>query len=135
MELRIQIDELDYGTLAALILPMLPDNVDSGFLLNSVKNKPALVKNVVNAMPKKKQEELAMSLINNHKDRISRGIMQLAASKGVKARVSGVKALPSAAPAVKKPVGKPAPKAAAKPAARPAAKAAAAKPSAPRKIT
>lgn len=94
MELRIQIDDLDYGELAAQLLPLLPEGIDglgSG-LLSGAKKNPALVKGLVNAMPQKKKEELVISLINRHSERIMKGLTKAAASRGVAVKVSNLRA-------------------------------------------
>ena len=93
MELRIQIDELDYGEVAAQILPMLPEGVDGlgGGLLSGAKKNPALVKGIVNAMPQKKKEELAISLVNRHSDKIMKLITRAAAEQGVTVKVSNLR--------------------------------------------
>ena len=93
MELKIHIDDIDYGTLAATLLPLLPEGTDpglGGFLLGGVRKQPALVKGLVDAMPREKKEELVSSLVNRNSEKLSRKLTDLSAAKGVPIHISRI---------------------------------------------
>ena len=98
MELKINLDNSAYGTLAAKLLPLLPEEVIadsglvSGFLLGSIKKQPGILKSIIDAMSDDKKEELLVSLLNQNSSRILEKLNGLAGERELPLHLSGLHA-------------------------------------------
>ncbi len=76
MEIRLKIDDIDYGELAAALLPQLKTILEgrtdsvSRILAGVMMLPPVLIKKTINALPQETQEEMVKYLINAKSDSI-----------------------------------------------------------------
>ncbi len=100
IELKLQVSDVDYDTLAELLLPAVMEQMGrasdsplwSRLLLSSQGFTAGAAKAVLARMSKEKKEEMLAGYINKNGSRIAELFMQMAASKGVGMTVSGVEA-------------------------------------------
>lgn len=90
MELKLKLDNIDYGKLAVKLLPLVaPINLEgstdmAGKLLNGVaKMPPVLIESTINALPQETKDELAALLINKNKERMKDTFISFAEAKGI----------------------------------------------------
>ena len=89
MEIKLKVNRINYGDLAAWCLPMVSDKLagEEGTIpkllskLTSVP--PGMVRGMLNALPEEKKNELAVYLINRNKDQILSGITRYLQQQGV----------------------------------------------------
>ena len=60
--------------------------------MGSVKKNPVLLKGMINSMPRKKQEEMAIALINRNSEKIGQAIGEAAAKQGITLKLGRVRA-------------------------------------------
>ena len=99
MEIKINIDNIDYDSLAELMMPMLlehmsSDNDDlmSRLMLLSQGFTASTVKTILSKMSQEKKDELLVKMINKNKPRIMRFITDMALSQGIRMSVNDVEA-------------------------------------------
>ena len=97
MELKIKLDEIDYGALAVRLLPMLPEEaiadsgLVSGFLLGSIKKQPGILKSIIDALPEEKKEEMVISLLSQNEGKLTGKLNELARQNGLPIKVEEIK--------------------------------------------
>ena len=96
IKLEIEIDELDYGALAAEFLPRAGEHLrGSGNPLSSLLANGAagpMAKAVLARTPKSAKEKLAAELIENNQWKLISVLEQAAAQKGVPLRIGKIHA-------------------------------------------
>ena len=97
MEIKIQIDDIDYAALVDVAMPLLKDKLAkpgaTTQLLGSILNLPSgMVKAVVNRLPEDKKNQLAATLINGNKEKIIATVEQTAGASGVRVRIRDLQA-------------------------------------------
>ncbi|MBR4027152.1 MAG: hypothetical protein IKJ01_06295 [Lachnospiraceae bacterium] len=89
MEIRLKLDNIDYGELAVKMLPLVgdklkeSDNTVAKLLSGVAKMPPSIIKTTVNALPQETKDEVVALLINKNKDKIKRLFMDFANTKGI----------------------------------------------------
>lgn len=89
MELKLKLDNIDYGKLAVKLLPLVAHKLEgstdmAGKLLNGVaKMPPVLIESTINALPQETKDELAALLINKNKERMKDTFISFAEAKGI----------------------------------------------------
>lgn len=89
MEIKLKIEDIDYGSLAAAILPqlknMLVGRTDpvSKMLSSIALLPPALIKKTINALPAETKEDMVKYLINAKRDSILAAAEKFAENKGI----------------------------------------------------
>ncbi len=98
MEIRLTVENIDYGALAAKLLPALKgamaERTDpmGKFLSGVASLPPALLSKTVNALPQETKDDLAVYLINSKSDWILQKAAKLAAEKEIPVRFCDIKA-------------------------------------------
>lgn len=89
MEIRIVIDEINYGEVVSKCLPLIRDKLrekDGSLpkILSGIASlPPSMAAAMVEALPAETKDEIAALLINKNKDRIIRAAEGYAAKNGV----------------------------------------------------
>lgn len=98
MEIKIQIDDIDYAALVDAALPLLKDKLAKPGaavpqLIGNILNLPSgMVKAVVNRLPEDKKNQLAAALINGNKEKIIATVEHTARDSGVRIRIQDLQA-------------------------------------------
>ena len=99
MELKLNIDNIDYNSLAELMMPMLIDHMSndsddlmSRLMLLSQGFTAATVRAILGKMSQEKKDELLIRIINKNKPRIKQFITDMALSQGIRMDVNDVSA-------------------------------------------
>lgn len=89
MELKLKVNHINYGDLAAWCLPMLSDKLakEDGAIPNLLSKvaalSPGMAKGMLNALPEETKNELAVYLVNRNKEQILEGITRYLQQQGV----------------------------------------------------
>lgn len=97
MEIRIQIEDIDYGGLAAALLPKIGDRIRGSSnpiveLLLSKADDAEFVRKTVNAFPQRVKDEFAVMLLNKNEDKMIESLTKLGESKGISFDIKSVRA-------------------------------------------
>jgi hypothetical protein len=99
MKITLEIDDLDYGSVIAALLPMVHEKFekDDGSVSNKILAKltalsPSIAKKMVNLMPKDTQNEIVVLLINKNKEKILDVVTNLAKKKEVSVQIGNLEA-------------------------------------------
>ena len=99
MKITLEIDDLDYGSVIAALLPMVHEKFekDDGSVANKILAKltalpPSSAKKMVNLMPKDTQNEIVVLLINKNKEKILDVVTNLAKKKEVSVQIGNLEA-------------------------------------------
>lgn len=101
IELRIQIDRIDYGALAQQALPKVLEHLqntkgDSKAVqaLQGLGHLPAdAVKLMLSAMPQDTKDAIALAFLKSYQEEIAGQVNKFAAQKGVQLTVTGIEAV------------------------------------------
>ena len=92
MRFILDVEEINYGDLAAVLLPRVSDRLrneegKTAKLLGKLASVPPSIANtMVDAMPESTKEDLALSLFNKNKGAILDAAARLAESEGIRLR-------------------------------------------------
>ncbi len=97
MKIEIELDSIDYGSVAATLLPVvgakLSDNGNPLIkMLVAKASDGKFVRNTVNALPQRFKDELLVALLNKNEERMRETVRKLAVSKGMDFHIKSVKA-------------------------------------------
>ena len=99
MKITLEIEDLDYGAVAAALLPAVHERLEKedGSVGTKILSKltalsPSIAKKMVNLLPAETQNEIAVLLINKNKDKILEAAENLAAEKGISVRIKDLEA-------------------------------------------
>ncbi len=99
MKITLEIDELDYGALVAALLPTVHEkmekeehSVTNKIILKLTSLSPAIVKKMVNLLPRETQDEIVVLLINKNRDKIPVLVENLAKEKDIALKISNLEA-------------------------------------------
>lgn len=97
MEIRIHVENIDYGSLAAVLLPKIGDRIrDSSNpilrLLLSKADDAEFVRNTVNSFPQRIKDEFTVMLLNKNEEKMIENLTGLGASNGISFDIKSVKA-------------------------------------------
>ena len=99
MEIKINIDDIDYEALADRMMPLLisqlsndREDVATRLMLLSQGFTESAVKMILSKMPKEKKDQLLVRLINKNKPQIMELIGEMALSQGIRLNVNDVEA-------------------------------------------
>ena len=99
IELKLKIEDIDYDSLADILAPALKDRIDSSefpawarllFLAGGMDGQA--FKKILSRVPSDAIDEFVVKLLNEKRDRAAVVLEDLAASKGVKIKISDVSA-------------------------------------------
>lgn len=101
IELKIQIDRIDYGGLAQQTLPTVLERLQSTKgdnkavqALQGLGHLPAgAMKMMLNSMPQDVKDSIALALLKSYQEEIAAQVNKLAAQKGVELTVTGIEAV------------------------------------------
>lgn len=98
MKITLEINDLDYGSVVAALLPMVHEKLEKndGSVGNKILSKltalsPSIAKKMVNLLPIETQNEIAVLLIQKNKEKILSAVDHLAKEKDVSFRVDDFK--------------------------------------------
>lgn len=100
LEFKVSVDELDYGAVAAMLLPMVKEKAaenPSGsravkLLLGMANAAGELPIKAINALPQDVKDEMVVMLVNNYKDKFIEVIQNKAAAKNISLTVNDLAA-------------------------------------------
>lgn len=97
IEMKIKVSDIDYGSAADVLLPMLLEKLSSSAdpltasLLGKLKGlSGGAAKAALSFLPQDVKDELAVACLNHYSDEISRIMVSFAEQKGIGLQVSGV---------------------------------------------
>lgn len=97
IEVKIKIKEVDYGTAADVLLPILLDKLSvsanpiTANLLGKIKGMSGnAAKAALSMLSQDVKDELAVACLNHYSDEISSLMIDLAQKKGINVQVEGV---------------------------------------------
>ncbi|MBD5162240.1 MAG: hypothetical protein HDT14_09550 [Oscillibacter sp.] len=101
IEVKIQIDQIDYGGLAQQALPTVLERLQgskgdskAAQALKGLGHLPAdAMKMMLNAMPQDVKDSIALAFLKSYQEEIAAQVNRLAAQKGVQLTVTGVEAV------------------------------------------
>lgn len=101
IEVKIQIDRIDYGGLAQQALPTVLERLQSTKgdskavqALQGLRHLPAdAMKMMLNAMPQDVKDSIALAILKSYQEEIAARVNKLAAQKGVELSVTGIEAV------------------------------------------
>lgn len=92
MKISFEVNEIDYGALAELFLPMLREKLEEkdgmGILSKIAGMPPSLAAKMVNILPQDTKDDLAVMLVNKNKEKIMNSILEYAESKGLSFQIN-----------------------------------------------
>ena len=91
MTLLVNVDEIDYASLAALLIPMVANSSGGALLDRMGLLTPEKTASILNMLPQEKKDAMLAAYINKNSGKAAELIMKLAGDKGYKLRVSEVK--------------------------------------------
>ncbi len=97
LEFKVSIDELDYGAVAAMLLPIVKEKAASGnkavkLLLGLADASGELPRKAVNSLPQSVKDEMVVMLVNNYKDKLIEMVENKAAAKNISVTVNDLEA-------------------------------------------
>ncbi len=100
LELKILIDELDYDSVAELLVPALAESMAQdrksgilgGVLSNNQEMLTSIARTLLHTMSQDKRDELLVQLINKNRDKLLEKGRAAAAQKGVQVKLCDVTA-------------------------------------------
>lgn len=100
LELKILIDELDYDSVAELLVPALAESMAQdrksgilgGVLSNNQEMLTSMARTLLHTMSQDKRDELLVQLINKNRDKLLEKGRAVAAQKGVQVKLCDVTA-------------------------------------------
>ena len=99
MKITLEINDLDYGSVVAALLPMVHEKLEKedGSVTTKILSKltavsPSIAKKMVNLLPKETQNEIVVLLINKNKDKILDLVTKLAEKKDVSLQIGNLEA-------------------------------------------
>ena len=99
MKITLEINDLDYGSVVAALLPMVHEKFekDDGSVGTKILSKltslsPSIAKKMVNLLPRETQNEIAVLLINKNKDKIVDIATKLATERDISVHIGNLEA-------------------------------------------
>lgn len=99
LEIKLSVENIDYESLADLIVPILKDKSDSGelpiwaklmFVGGGMNGDTA--RKIISKIPKEKLDEFTVKLINEKSSAVTDMLEEMISSKGIKVVITDVKA-------------------------------------------
>ena len=99
IELKLKIESIDYDSIADILAPALKDRIDSSefpawarllFLAGGMDG--SAFKKILSRVPSESIDEFVVKLLNDKSDKAASVIEDLAATKGIKIKISDVSA-------------------------------------------
>ena len=97
MKIEIEIDDIDYGSVAATLMPVVGAKLqDNGNplvkMLAARATDGEFIAKTVNALPQSFKDELLVTLLNKNEERMCGTVMKFAEKKGMKFKIKSVRA-------------------------------------------
>jgi len=97
MKIEIELEDIDYGSVAAALLPVVGSKLqDAGNpvvrMLAAKANDRQFIENTVNALPQRFKDELMVTLLNKNEERMRDSVTRFALGKGMRFRIRSVRA-------------------------------------------
>lgn len=97
MEIKLRVEDIDYGSLAAVLLPKIKDKLTESSspilrMLASKADDEQFVRNTVNGFPQAAKDKLVVLMLNKNADKMSEKFTEMASEKGLYFRITGFKA-------------------------------------------
>ena len=98
MKLTVEINDMDYGALIAMMLPIVRDKLAeqdgtaAAILSKLAKLPPDTARKMVNLLPRDTQDEIVVLLLNKNKGRVISAASDYAGKNGLSFRIDDFKA-------------------------------------------
>ena len=97
IEIKINIDDIDYGSLAEVILPLMKEKAANGELpvwaklafISGGMNCDA-VRKIIDKIPNNKKEEFIVNLLNGKKDKTAEFLEKIAENNGLNMKIQNL---------------------------------------------
>ncbi len=89
MEIKLKVENIDYGELAVKLLPLVNDKLKESnnavvkLLSGVAKMPPSIIKTTINALPQENKDEVVAFLINKNKEKIKGAFIKFAHENGI----------------------------------------------------
>ena len=97
MKITLEINDLDYGSVVAALLPMVHEkfekydgSVGTKILSKLTSLSPSIAKKMINLLPRETQNEIAVLLINKNKDKIVEIATKLATERDISVHIGNL---------------------------------------------
>jgi len=95
MKITLDINDIDYGALVELYLPMVRDKLTEkdgtgiAILAKIAGMPPSIAGKMIDMLPQETKNEIAVMLVNKNKDKIIESVTEYAEKKGLSFRIDG----------------------------------------------
>lgn len=95
MKIILDINDIDYGALVELFLPMVHDKLAEkdgtgiAILAKIAGMPPSIAGKMIDMLPQETKDEIAVMLANKNKDKIIESVTEYAEKKGLSFRIDG----------------------------------------------
>lgn len=96
MEIKLNIHNIDYGSLAVSLLPLIGDKLKGHenpavrLLSGAAKMPPAILRGTIDCLPQETKDEVAALLINHNQERLKAAMTSFAQSQGITLEISEI---------------------------------------------
>lgn len=95
MKITLELNDIDYGALVEQFLPLVRDNLaekdgaGAAILAKIAGMPPAMASKIVNLLPQKTKDEIAITLVNKNRGKIIETVLEHAEKKGLSFKIDG----------------------------------------------
>ena len=96
MKVTIELNDIDYGALAEILLPLVKDKLSqsegngAGIITTIASVPPSIAGKMIDVLPQKTKDELCVMLLNKNKEKIVESIMEYAEKNGVSFKIDNI---------------------------------------------
>lgn len=97
MKISFEVNEINYSSLAELLIPVVhdklteKDGVGMAILSKITGMPPSIASNIIDMLPQKTKDEIAVMLIDKNKENIIKLIIEYANKKGLSFKIDNFK--------------------------------------------
>ena len=96
MQIKLNVHNIDYGSLAVSLLPMIGDKLKQHenpairLLSGVAKMPPAIIRGTIDRLPQETKDEVVALLINHNEERLKAALTSFAQNQGISFEISGI---------------------------------------------
>ena len=96
MQIKLNVHNIDYGSLAVSLLPMIGDKLKQHenpairLLSGVAKMPPAIIRGTIDRLPQETKDEVVALLINHNEERLKVALTSFAQHQGISFEISGI---------------------------------------------